>query len=226
MATDTTALPAISAKLRPTFALQPVSELELCYDGATPPVGLLEELRALGWEGATPCPPPATAIDWSRPDPVRGTRHTIRSFPATTTALLHGTEPHRLAVVAATRSLLAGYGVVPVLDGRSRPAAEPAPAAAAPTGPGSAPAHVAPPAAPTRRVELVLASHHADEAIRRLADVGSVLDDQPDLWTTSITYRGNTQHTTHPARRVTVALRVEGVDVRAALAGLTVWSIR
>lgn len=253
MATDTTAPGAISARLRATFALQAVSELELDYDGANPPSGLLAELAALGWEGATACPPPASAIDWSRPDPVKGTRHTIRSFPATTTAVLHGTEAHRSVILAATRAVLTSYGIALEADPRPSGAAGPprGPGAAAagreqavahraapgggtlgtsvrpPAGSGPGPALAGPKGQrPGRRVELVVASAHAGEAVRRLADVGILIDDQADLWTTSITYRGTVQETVHPARHLTVELGVEGVDVALVLAGLTVWSMR
>lgn len=64
------------------------TSLVVRYDGAHPPTPLFAAWAGLGWQAPVPASPPRDAIDWSTPDPVRGTNHTIRSFPATGTATL------------------------------------------------------------------------------------------------------------------------------------------
>lgn len=82
-------------------------------------------------------------------------------------------------------------------------------------------------AAPSERLlTLVVPVAEAGEALRRLADVGRLRSDDPEVWTAEIRYRGQRTRTDHAARRLVLAVP-EGVDaaaVLAPLAGLTVWS--
>lgn len=68
--------------------------LRVDYDGRHPPLELFFVWTSLGWRAPVPASPPRSAIDWSTPDPERGTRHTIRPFPATGTATLDTTTRH------------------------------------------------------------------------------------------------------------------------------------
>lgn len=54
--------------------------LVLDYRGDHPPLRLLLVLREHGWSTPTPLPPPAGAIDWSRPDPVAGRPWSLRPY--------------------------------------------------------------------------------------------------------------------------------------------------
>jgi hypothetical protein len=72
--------PAFEARLVRGAGLR--DELEIVYDGTAPPAALFEDLRAVGWVPPVPAPPPATAIDWTRPDPRTGARYSVRSFEA------------------------------------------------------------------------------------------------------------------------------------------------
>src|SRR5690606_39213577 len=62
--------------------------LRVDYDGTRPPLELFFVWTSLGWRAPAPAGPPKDAIDWSTPDPAKGTSYTIRSFPATGTATL------------------------------------------------------------------------------------------------------------------------------------------
>jgi hypothetical protein len=73
-------------------------ELEIVYDGTAPPAALFDDLRAIGWVPPVPTPPPATAIDWSRPDPRTGARYSVRSFEAAGRAV-PGPDAQRREVV-------------------------------------------------------------------------------------------------------------------------------
>jgi hypothetical protein len=74
------------------------TELEIRYDGTAPPLALLEDLRTIGWVPPVPSPPPATAIDWSCPDPRTGARYTLRSYAAVGHAV-PGPDAQDLAVL-------------------------------------------------------------------------------------------------------------------------------
>ena len=66
--------------------------LRVDYDGRHPPLELFFVWTSLGWTSPVPASPPREAIDWSTPDPARGTNHTIRPFRATGTATLDSTS--------------------------------------------------------------------------------------------------------------------------------------
>ena len=74
---------AIDAELRLAADHAPGrTELELVYDGTRPPEALFDSIARLGWHRPVAAPPPRSAVDWSTPDPVRGTRYTVRPFAA------------------------------------------------------------------------------------------------------------------------------------------------
>jgi hypothetical protein len=88
----------------PTFAVRVVrgaglrDELEIVYDGTAPPTAFFDDLRAIGWQPPVLAPPPAAAIDWSRPDPRTGTRYTLRPYEAIGRAV-GGVGAQEIAVV-------------------------------------------------------------------------------------------------------------------------------
>ncbi len=68
----------IEAEMIWTSAAAP-PELTLSFQGLAEPIGLWQQLLALGWE-VPPCPPrQGSAIEWV-PDPVAGTDYTIRPW--------------------------------------------------------------------------------------------------------------------------------------------------
>lgn len=71
-------------------------ELVIRYDGTAPPTDLFAALEELGCGHAVVEPPPRSAIDWSRPDPRRGTRYTIEPYAATTRLELPASAPAQL----------------------------------------------------------------------------------------------------------------------------------
>jgi hypothetical protein len=124
------------------------SALEITYDGTAPPTALFEDLRAIGWVPPVPAPPPAAAIDWSRPDPVTGTRYTLRPYEAMGRAL-PGPQAQDLA---ALEEVLARHRPAPAAP---EPQAPPAPAAPAPTAsPDPVAGASEPPRAHEREVQI------------------------------------------------------------------------
>jgi hypothetical protein len=91
--------------------------LEISYDGAAPPLAPFEELRSCGWTGLVPTPPPASAIDWERPDPSAGTPYSIRPHRAAVVASLEDPTADRRAAVSMAQLVVAAAA-----DGRRRPA--------------------------------------------------------------------------------------------------------
>lgn len=219
MAPPTQAAIPVTARVRPTLTLSSVSEIELRYDGAEPPLELLDELARLGWEGATPCPPPAHAIDWSAPDPVRGTRHSIRSFDGMTTACLRGSERHRAAGVEQARIVLARHGLLPDGDRAEAPTPAPAPTKLAVSSETTAPTTV--------RVELIVAPGAAIEVRARASRLGTVELEEPDVWTASTTYKGRTATRDRTARRFVLAVPADRhAELLVALSSLRPWAMR
>lgn len=203
----------LTALVRPNLALSSSSEIELRYDGSRPPIEVLAELTRLGWEGATPCPPPATAIDWSQPDPVRGTRHSIRPFAGVTTASIHGTERHRASAMEQARLVLERHGL-----STGGPSDDPARRAAVAASPGSR---------PTIRFEVVVPPSLAADVRSLISDLATVEAQEPDVWTSSTTWRGS--HTTeqHEARRFVLAVPADRRDdLLTALSAIRPWALR
>ena len=94
----------VRARVRSSAGTRTLLEIE--YDGSRPPLALFAELREIGWSGVVPCGPPADAIDWSRPDPARGTRFTVRPFDAVLSASIEGARDEREQAVARARIAL------------------------------------------------------------------------------------------------------------------------
>ncbi|MGE3620439.1 MAG: hypothetical protein AB7L84_08250 [Acidimicrobiia bacterium] len=193
----------VRARVRGGAARPPV--LEVDYDGSAPPEPLLADLRALGWEDVRPEPPPSSAIDWSRPDPTRGTRHSVRPFPAR----IHGTLGPGVdvgAIAARTAAVLARHGL------------HDAPTAAAPSppiGPGT-PATVPAAAGRSRReadqppgprlVDVVVDAALAAVTRAQLAGVAEVVEAVEETWTTSVSFRGQQAELHHPVQRLRLAV--------------------
>ena len=209
MTTDTPT--PVEARLRPTVAMQPGSELDIRYDGSTPPTDLFLGLTAIGWQHAVASPPPAKAIDWSTPDQERGTRHTVLPFAAVTTATLDGSERFREVALEQTRQLLTRHGL---LDG---------PPASPTTGAGPTATDE-----PTCTVAITVDAASADR-LRMLAERhGRILGDEGDVHVQDIRFRGSS---TTPAevlvRRVTVEVPTsQRSDLVASLVGLPVRGIK
>ncbi len=161
--------------------------VQVSYDGTAPPQDLLGALAADGWRNATPAPPPASAIDWARPDLDAGRSYSVLPWPATTSATFEGTPPERDAAVVRARALLSAAGVldgVPPAPAPARPAAPPAPRSAPVVRRGTAPAG-------DTRVEVVVDEDDLVRARARLRRFGSVVAETPDAVFTEVTYRGN-----------------------------------
>lgn len=96
---------------------------QLGYDGRTPPVAILDVLARSGWVVPPPPARPASAIDWTMPDPVTGARFTVRPWRA-----VHEIGPpgryqqgagrwdpaSRVATLRGLADLLGRYGVTVV----------------------------------------------------------------------------------------------------------------
>jgi hypothetical protein len=54
--------------------------LEVTYSGLEPPLGLFDDLAMVGWTPPPIPPPPASSIDWSRPDTTTGQTFTIADY--------------------------------------------------------------------------------------------------------------------------------------------------
>ncbi len=87
-------------------------ELVIRYDGTEPPTDLFAALEALGCGHVVAEPPPRSAIDWTTPDPRRGTRYTIASYVATAHLPLSAAEGGSMAARAATLASDSGVRVV------------------------------------------------------------------------------------------------------------------
>jgi hypothetical protein len=107
--TTTSAVPRREPPVVSVVSTSTSTALRVDYDGRHPPLELFFVWTSLGWSSPVPASPPREAIDWSTPDPTRGTSHTIRPFRATGTATLdstsraHADEMVREALDAARR---------------------------------------------------------------------------------------------------------------------------
>jgi hypothetical protein len=101
-------------------------EVVVAYDGTTAPMGLFLSLGAVGFAGLAPQPPPADAIDWTTPDPIRGTNHTVLPYRAASTGRFDGPLKDRERAVDAARLILerlAGPSLPPPPDAPPPPVA-------------------------------------------------------------------------------------------------------
>ncbi len=78
-------------------------EVTVSYEGTAPPLTIFMHLDALGFAGLTPQPPPVEAIDWTTPDPARGTTHTVQSYQAVSVGRYDGPGADRDRAVDAAR---------------------------------------------------------------------------------------------------------------------------
>jgi nitrogen regulatory protein PII len=94
--------------------------LEVTYQGLHPPVALFDDLAMVGWKTPAIPPPPASAIDWSRPDPETGQRFTLSGYvveaakvepPPGTGALGRWTAADRRAHLGVLEGILRRHGL-------------------------------------------------------------------------------------------------------------------
>jgi hypothetical protein len=156
--------------------------LEVTYAGLRPPIALFDDLAMVGWKPPAIPPPPASAIDWSRPDPATGQRFTLSDYvvegatvepPAGTGALGRWTPADRRAHVGVLEGILRRHGLegsaITAPDRSRRRAASPDDAT-----PAAPPIVAAPTPLPTGTVRLMAAIAPAAEAgtATALANVG------------------------------------------------------
>jgi hypothetical protein len=167
----------------------PAPEIEVVYDGRTPPHELFANWADLGWTPPTPALPPRDAIDWSTPDPVHGRRYTLRSFRAVGHAVVPAGAPDPARMVdgalAAARRL--GYGVDGVAS-TTGPDSDALPAESTPA-PEQAPA-----GEPTGLVCITTSQppHAAPGLEARARDLGGRVHSHEVVTTRDVTYRGST----------------------------------
>ena len=131
-------------------------EVVLSFQGLAEPVGLFEELRAIGWVVPNMPPRPANAIDWT-PDPVAGTDYTVLPWTVTEFRLDEGAwsvDPEHVGTRTLDALLNHGGEIEGTSDQITAHAASyaerkrttaPAPAAATPApAPAAEPAQVQP----------------------------------------------------------------------------------
>jgi hypothetical protein len=175
-----------------------LGELVLEYDGLEPPLALFAELAVAGWTAPVPVPPPADAIDWSRPDPATGKAYSVRPYRAEGRSRPQGrlafaaeqvgelVERHRRAAAMhdATASRPTDRTPSPIID----------------DGPAAA---VVVATLPPERVEALLRSHPSVVVVRRTPTTRRVLG----------SYRGRQSEVAMPA--VEVELRVDAAALRS-----------
>lgn len=103
----------------------PTVWLEVTYDGTRPPIGLFADLEMIGWRPPVPASPPASALDWTTPDPDTGSPCTIRPWtvagavvepPPGTGPRQHWTEAERTVLVATLEGVLRRHGLLEPSD--------------------------------------------------------------------------------------------------------------
>lgn len=173
------------------FANGPTPELEVAYEGTFPPQSLFDALEASGWEHPVPVPPPAAAIDWSTPDPIKGTRYTVRPYRAVSRVALLGPDRSGRAVELAMATAAAHGALVPD-EHRS--------AAPTPEGVGTGE-----PAAST--VTVVLAAGRVDETLATLGTSVVLVDRHPTTVRRTHSYRGRRVDTEVEASELVMRVR-------------------
>jgi hypothetical protein len=178
-----------------------LGELVLEYDGLEPPLALFAELAGAGWTAPVPVPPPADAIDWSRPDPATGKRYSVKPYRAEGRSRPQG----RLAFAAEQ--------VGELVDRHRRAEAMREATASTPTertpspsiDDGAIAAAVVVATLPPERVEVLLRAHPSVVVVRRTPTTRRVLG----------SYRGRQSEVVMPA--VDVELRVDAATLRTML---------
>jgi hypothetical protein len=147
----------------------PTVWLEVTYSGLEPPVPLFDDLAMVGWTPPAIPPPPASAIDWGRPDPATGQAFTIADYlvegavieaPRGSGPLGRWTDADRRAHFAVLEGVLKRHALLDQVKEGTRPRR------AAP--PASMPA---PPAAPRATAAPMAGPQHAVSARSDAADV-------------------------------------------------------
>jgi hypothetical protein len=181
-----------------------LAELVVEYDGLEPPLALFAELAVAGWTAPVPVPPPAAAIDWSRPDPATGKGYSVRPYRAEGRSRPQG----RLAFAAdQVRELVERHRRSEAM--RDAAASEPAERTPSPSiddGPVAAAVVVA--RLPPERVDVLLRSHPSVVVVRRTPTTRRVLG----------SYRGRQSEVAMPA--VEVELRADAATLRSLLRDL------
>jgi hypothetical protein len=187
------------------------TELEIRYDGTAPPLALLEDLRTIGWVPPVPSPPPATAIDWSCPDPRTGARYTLRSYAAVGHAV-PGPEAQDLAVLE--RVVARHRGTEPT--GHAEPA-EPAGAPTAAPAPG--PERATPRSEREVQIGATVDEARASEIRDALTRRGWAVRSTRMSLTTPGGYRGNTARAQEIAVRLQLRAPISQIDEVVAILG-------
>jgi hypothetical protein len=187
------------------------TELEIRYDGTAPPLALLEDLRTIGWVPPVPSPPPATAIDWSCPDPRTGARYTLRSYAAVGHAV-PGPEAQDLAVLE--RVVARHRGTEPT--GHAE-AAEPAGAPTAAPAPG--PERATPRSEREVQIGATVDEARASEIRDALTRRGWAVRSTRMSLTTPGGYRGNTARAQEIAVRLQLRAPISQIDEVVAILG-------
>ena len=172
--------------IEPELRLDPggagsAAALVLRYDGTSPPLGLIEAMVALGCGRAAVEPPPRSAIDWHRADPVRGTSYTITPYPATTRLPITGS--HVAEVFARAVGLADASGVRVT---------------------GDQPADVDRDG--EAEVEVVLEPHRELAVVAELDQLARCMARETTVLTRTNTYRGRTCESQVPATRLVLVV--------------------
>jgi hypothetical protein len=190
--------------------------LEVDYDGLEPPVALFDDLGMIGWSPPVPAPPPASAVDWDRPDTSQGTTYSLRPFRVTG-ARVDGprgsgrsgawTVGERPAYLRTLEGVLRRHAsaVAALLPADAELLPEPLSAPPAEEGATT-------PSVATVSVLVPLAA--APSARGRLEGEGLAVTVEPAVLVIQGSYRGNTYLDEVPGQRLTVAveeLRLESV---------------
>lgn len=105
--------------------------LEITYQGLRPPMDLFADLEMVGWKPPTVPPPPASAIDWSRPNTTTGQRFTLSDYvveaaiaepPKGSGSLGRWTSADRHAHLGVLKGILRRHGVDTSSGGQLAPA--------------------------------------------------------------------------------------------------------
>ena len=198
---DSAAVPSsVVLRERHTGGTRTVLEIE--HDGSAPPEALLAELRAAGWAGAVPVPPPATAVDWSTPDPVTGNRYSVRPHRAVVHATLEGPAEQRATAVAAAHAAAARLHPVDPIR---------------PTDLADAASSIH---------EITCSAGNAPLVRAAAAAIGTVLDERAEFESVTMWFRGNSTERMDEVRRLRLLVRgASAEDVRRRLVGTGVRSV-
>jgi hypothetical protein len=134
----------------------PTVWLEITYSGLEPPVSLFDDLAMVGWTPPAIPPPPASAIDWGRPDPTTGQQFTIADYlvegavveaPRGSGPLGRWTDADRRAHFAVLEGVLKRHDLLDQVKEGARPrrASPPASMPAPPAAPNATAAPMAGP---------------------------------------------------------------------------------